>query len=264
MQELNQPEVDKLAKTLDQDLLTMLELLSRSDPLPPEHVRIITSSILRKWLIESWISKLANATNSIVTFPVIDNSHVVETLKSNDDIRFFLTGGVRLDGKIHWGLYSSSSPIDGKPPIDMSSPRYVELRHGKFLKQPRLYFDGDWFSTEEIIKFVCNKDGGIHIELDLLSDKQRKLVRANTFMRLGNPDDVEEKKLIENTNWEIEELLIVLPRERGHTWTSTDVEMLSAAQSLINMRVNGEPYLPLTPDEFVDSPANRQEIIRKE
>jgi hypothetical protein len=114
-------EIAQLGELLDDDLYAMFDLLNRSDPLPPAHVRVITSSILRRWFVESWISKLAKSTNSNITLPVLDNSSVIESIETQREIAFFVTGGVRLDGKIHWGMYSTSKPFEGKPPINFSN-----------------------------------------------------------------------------------------------------------------------------------------------
>ena len=262
---LTQEEVAQLGELLDDDLYAMFDLLNRPDPLPPAHVRVITSSILRRWFVESWISKLANSTNSNITLPVLDNSSVIDSIETQQAITFFVTGGVRLDGKIHWGMYSTSEPFDGKPPINFSNPQYVEVNPGKFMKQRRLYFENEWFTTEEIVKFVSNKAGGVHLNQRGLSTNQKKLVRANKYLRLGNPGSEVERKLLESTcvNGE-EELLVVLPKEKGHVWNSTDIEMLSAAQSFINMRLNGTPYLAL-PSELLDlSDETQQEIVRRD
>lgn len=260
---LGQPELDKLARLLDEDLPAMLELLKRPDPLPPHHVRVIASGILRKWLVEAWISKLAKATGVTVTFPVLDNSMVVDSVNSDDAINFFMTGGVRLDGKMIWGVYSISESYSGKPPIDMSLPAYTDLKHAKFLAQPRLFYEGQWFTTEEIIKFVSNKGGGIHIELDPKDPKHIALDRANRFLKFGNPNHSDKREMFDRGSEESEELLLVLPNEKGYEWSSCHVELLSAAQSLINMRVNGQPYLPLAPETLMDKPSDRQVLLQR-
>jgi hypothetical protein len=260
---LSQAEVDKLARLFDEDLHTMLDLLSRPDPLPPHHVRAIASGILRKWFIDAWISKLARATGVTVTFPVLDNSAAVQSINSSDTIDFFVTGGVRLNGKFTWGIYASSEPFSGRPSIDLTKPSYIDLKHAKFLAQPRVFFGGQWFSTGDIIKFVSNKGGGIHIDLDPRDPKHGALEEANNFLKLGNPHYSDKHEMIDRGSDESEELLIVLPQEEGFEWTSCDVELLSAAQSLINMRVDGEPYLPLTPEDLVDPPSERQVILPK-
>jgi hypothetical protein len=133
------------------------------------------------------------------------------------------------------------------------------------MKQRRLYFENEWFTTEEIVKFVSNKAGGVHLNQRGLSTNQKKLVRANKYLRLGNPGSEIGRKLLDSKGVsDEEELLVVLPKEMGHAWNSTDIEMLGAAQSFINMRVNGIPYLAL-PSELLDlSDESQQEIVKRD
>ena len=49
----------ELQKLLEDDLSALRELLIRSDSLPPSHVRIVASPIIRRWLIDDNLNKLA-------------------------------------------------------------------------------------------------------------------------------------------------------------------------------------------------------------
>lgn len=57
---------------------------------------------------------------------------------------------------------------------------------------------------------------------------------AAKYLKLGNPDDETEMFLDEAKGYQ----LIVLPLEKGYEWNCLEVEMLVAAQSLVNVYCN--------------------------
>lgn len=59
----------------------------------------------------------------------------------------------------------------------------IRLPLKKFLAQPRLFYDGKWFNTGQILRFVANKLGGNHIDFDRAGEWER-LDAANAFMSM--------------------------------------------------------------------------------
>src|SRR4051812_32831767 len=104
---------EKLKKQLEEDTEAFASLLRRADPLPPSHVRIITSSILRKWLIEGLINDLARKTGFRFTFPALDTRAVFEAIRHDQNIRYFCAGGIILDGRAIQGVTVSDAPFTG-------------------------------------------------------------------------------------------------------------------------------------------------------
>ncbi|MBK7338018.1 MAG: hypothetical protein IPJ00_18480 [Saprospirales bacterium] len=127
----NQEMKETLATHLSQDLSALSKTLYNTEPLNPSWVRITASGILRKWFIESWIDKLAKEASVKYTFNSLDTTEIVNHIKSNRDIQFFMTGGVNMDGVLIQGYYVSDGPpnLDGSPviPIDKMNFKLLSL-----------------------------------------------------------------------------------------------------------------------------------------
>ena len=62
---------------------------------------------------------------------------------------------------------------------------------------------------------------------------------------VGNPERLTTRQIVEKRPPAYAEhtILLVLPREVAVTWTCLEIELLSAAQALVNVRFKGEPLL---------------------
>lgn len=225
-----------LRSQLSEDLDAIASLLVRKDALPPAHVRIITSSILRKWLVDGWVEKFSGLVGQRIEFPTLCTTEIVAAIDGRSDIQYFAAGGVNLNGKPFTGLYSSKADWDGKIPIPIDSMPIVYLKASKLLRQKRVFFDGSWFTLENIIRFTSNKYGGIHFDPARKFDWERKLEAAALFFEFGNPLHADEMGLIDAG----ESLRLVLPLERGYIWNCLHLEMLAAAQAFSNARIDGD------------------------
>ena len=226
----------KLQIHLEEDLQTLSEILITS-PLPPRHVRAVCPAIVRKWLIEGNLNILAKELSVKFELPAYDTTLIFNRLVEVPEVNFYMAGGIYLGGSQVQSIYNSSLPFDGSPAI----PAYIDfslLTPGKYLKSKRIYFEGDSFRTEQIISFIANKHGGVHFDEKREKDWKNKLEIAANYMTFGNPDNEKEPRVVENeTNGPC---LIVVPSERGNTWNCLEIEILSAAQSLLNVHCNGE------------------------
>ena len=231
-----------LKAQFEEDTRALAQFLTRRDPLPPSHVRIVACGIVRKWLIDDQISALAREIECTFTLPVLDTSSIAQAIASGVSVRFFMPGGVLWDGVPIRGFYVSDDPYEGSPLIPIDSMHYVDLPPRKFLNARRVYHVGEWFTTEQIIRFIANKYGGVHFDPTRDKPWQRNLENASEFFTVGNPDNLRERQLLETTSPK-HKILLVLPKEAGHLWTCLDIELLAIAQSLINVRCNGEPLL---------------------
>ena len=227
----------------EEDLATLSELLYTKGPLPPRHVRSVGSAIVRKWLIEGALNKLAHELS--VTFEVVayDASAVFDALPQAPDVNFFLAGGVKLDGTPLRSMYACRSPYTGTPPIPVETP-VAFFSPGKYLNAKRLYFEGHSFTAEQIISFVANKHGGVHFDTRREKPWQQELERAAAYMTFGNPR-FEKKQRVVDLGEPGGPCLIVLPKERGNVWSCLEIEMLSAAQALANVHCNRVRVLKL-------------------
>ena len=109
----------------------------------------------------------------------------------------------------------------------------------QLLESKRVYFEGRSFNLREIILFLSNKFGGIHFDRDKskYKDWHTKLENAYNYMKLGNPNGHDESKVIDLAE-KGGACLVVLPQEIGHEWSCLEIEMLSAAQALLNIYCN--------------------------
>jgi len=231
-----------------EDLRALAHFLIRQEPLPPSHVRIVACSIVRKWLVDKKIDDLAREIGCTFTLPTLDTSNIAQAIVSGASISFFMTGGVLMDGVNIQGYYASDVPYEGSPVIPIDSMEYVELSPKKFLKARRVYHVGEWFTTEQIIRFIANKYGGVHFDSTRDKAWQRNIENASEFFNVGNPDNLKERQLIVTTSPK-HNILLVLPKEAGHLWTCLDIELLAIAQSLINVRCNGVRLLVFSKEE---------------
>lgn len=237
-------EKESLLNQLREDVQALAELLIREDILPPSHVRILASGILRKWLVEGLIHKLSALTKSQYTFKTYDTKTLIEAIDNNEKITFFMTGGINLDGIPLRGIYASDSPsnINNKPEIPIDSMSRELLKSNQLLNSKRIYYNENWFDTEQIIKFCANKYGGVHFDNKRNSEWQTKIEEASNYLIVGNPDGFLKRQLIEPYSKK-HQILIVFPKEKGQIWNCLDIELLSAAQAFINLHVDGKPYI---------------------
>jgi len=228
---------EALQKHLEEDLATLLELLVRSDPLPPRHVRSVGSAIVRKWLVEGVLNQLAHQIGVKFELPAYDTSAVFMALPQVPEIKFYLAGGIYLGGLPVRSMYASSAPytrtlpIPAETEVSMYSP-------SKFLESKRIFFDGHSFSASQIITFVANKHGGVHFDRSRNKPWQEHLERAASYMTFGNPNNEKESRVVDLGEPD-GPCMIVIPNETGNIWSCLEIEMLSAAQALLNVHCNG-------------------------
>jgi hypothetical protein len=223
---------------LEEDISTLHELLIRNDPLPPRHVRAIASPIIRKWLFENHLNIFAKNIECEITLPSYDSSSIFENIEK-EDINFFITGGIYLGGEFIRSIYFSSKEWQGKPKIQNLETEIKFYKPSRLLKQRKIFYKKQSFSVEQIIKFYCNKDGGVHLDFKRNEPWQESLAEAAEYFIMGNPYDTDELKIVDLNDDKNGRKLLVLPKEKKYIWNALDVEMLGLAQSLVNIHCNG-------------------------
>ena len=226
---------------LEEDLLTLSELLVRSDPLPPRHVRAVGSAIVRKWLIDGNLSKLSQELSVKFEIPALNTNKVFEEIYKKPEINFFLAGGIYLGGKPVKSIYSSTKPYTGASPIPLNTPIAL-YTPAKYLNTKRIYYSGQTFSAEQVIRFVANKHGGVHLDSTREKPWHSTLESAAKYMTFGNPNNEDIARVVE-LGEPGGPCMIVVPPERGNIWSCLEIELLSAAQALLNVHCNGEPIV---------------------
>lgn len=231
-----------LKRQFEEDTEALAHFLIRDDPLPPSHVRIVAAAIARKWLIDNKVSELGKEVGCDFTLPVLDTSQVESTIATGASIRFFMAGGVALNGVPIRGYYVSDEPFCGDILIPVETLTHVDVHLGKFLSAKRVFHEGNWFTTEQIVRFMANKVGGVHFDRSRTQPWHDNLERASEYFTAGNPDNLAGVGIVESSG-PPGQVHLVLPKEIGHTWTCLDIELLAVAQSLINIRCNAVPLM---------------------
>jgi len=229
---------------LEEDISTLHELLIREDPLPPRHVRAVAAPIIRKWLFENHLNILARDIECEITLPSYDSSKIFENI--GEDINIFITGGIYLGGEFIRSIYFSSQDWEGEPLIQNIETDIKFYKPSKLLKQNKIFYKNQSFNVEKIIKFYCNKDGGVHLDFKRHEKWQESLAEAAEYFILGNPYKTNEIEIIDLDDDKNGRKLLVLPKEKNHIWNALDVEILGLAQSLINIHCNGVRVLQTT------------------
>lgn len=232
---------ESLKKHLEEDLATLHDLLVRSGPLPPRHVRSVGSAIVRKWLIDGSLNQLAHDIDVRFELPAYDTSLVFKSLPHVPEVNCFVAGGIYLGGVPIRSIYTCSASFTGAPPIPLET-KMIMYSPGQYLGSKRIYFEGNSFNTEQIITFVANKNGGVHFDHKRDKPWQKQLEKAADYITFGNPNYETKPRVVEYEEPE-GSCLIVVPNESGNLWSSLDIEMLSTAQALMNVHVNGERLL---------------------
>lgn len=159
-------------------------LFKQRQPLSEGSIRLL-SSLMRRWLVDGDLKKLLAPLRTDATFDVQGNAAAVEYQERTGAYRYLLTGGIMLDGRPI--RFIGDSPL-GPHEVDRSfmTEARATLPLKRFLSQPRLLHDGQWFTTADILRFVANKLGGNHVDFDR-TGQWASLDKANRYMAFGGP-----------------------------------------------------------------------------
>lgn len=183
---LSDSEYDELARVLLADIRTLVPLaFPHGRPVSEAHIRLL-AVIMRRWLVDGDLKKLLAPLRQSALFEVQGNSEAKAYADQSNAFRYYLTAGVMAEGRPIRHIYESPL-VESAVDLRFLREGRIRLPLKKFLAQPRLYYDGQWFSTEQILRFVANKLGGNHLDFDR-SGEWAKLDAANAFMRYGGPD----------------------------------------------------------------------------
>jgi hypothetical protein len=107
----------ELFQQFEADLQSLLKLVfTYRRPVAESDVRL-ASVVLRKWLLDGLLGRLAKAGGWVPTFYALDNAGALDAIRSQPSIKYFLTGGVRFNGIPMCYIYDSSLTI-GRITID--------------------------------------------------------------------------------------------------------------------------------------------------
>lgn len=225
---------EALLRLLQGDIQTLFELtFKHRTPVPEANIRA-SATILRRWLVDGDIKKLNSELTEPIMFPAFDTTPVVRQVTKTGTIDFFVTAGVRMNGCPVQGICHSPLHPSENDVIPLLPLNDTLLKLSDFLRQRRIYFRGDWFTLETIVRYVANKLGGNHYD----SDRRGiygGLDEVSRFMRYGGPADAKAGS----------ELYLILEPDSAEVIDGVHLEILAAAASFVQMHLAGGPLVTL-------------------
>lgn len=178
-------QYEELARILLADIETLVPLaFPQRQPVSEAHIRIM-ASIMRRWFVDGDLKKLLGPLRQTALLDVQGNTQAKAYADRTGAFRYYLTAGVKANDRPISHIYESQLPEEAVNREFVCEGR-VRLPLKQFLAQPRLFHAGNWFTTEQILRFVANKLGGNHLDFDRQGE-WAKLEAANAFMRYGGP-----------------------------------------------------------------------------
>ena len=232
----NTAQLAQLQRLFEEDLQSLVELTFTSEPVQERHIRQ-ASVIVRRWLCDNELRNLTRLLGVTATFPVQDDAHLFEAAKNDPNIDYYLSAGVKFDGRPIMQLYSSL--IDTPPTWagQMATVGVTTVRLGKAMNRPSLLFEGSIFPLAEVVRFVCNKHGGAHLDASR-SPREEVLERASRHLTFGPPAETLPQGRIGAIH-------LPLERQGAEVLSGTSVAVIVAATMLINIRFDAQPLLEL-------------------
>lgn len=231
----NDEELDEHYRMLESDLESLFKLIvTHRKPVSEGDIRL-ASVILRKWLIDGQLGRLCNAAGVKASFFTAENSQVCAALLKTPEVDYYLTGGLRMNGVIVQNIYNANVPPPKVPLLPVDTVGEIEVSFREFMKQKRLYFEGTFFSCEDIIKFTANKLGGAHLDFDR-PGAFAQLNRAATYMMYGGPE-----KPVRHAG--PTHLYMVLEPASTEILSGLHLEIIAASASLLHVRLGGQPVM---------------------
>jgi hypothetical protein len=226
---LSGTEYDELARVLLGDIQTLVPLIfPHGRPVSEAHIRLV-AVILRRWLVDGDLKKLLAPLRQSALFEVQGNSQAKAYADRFNAFRYYLTAGIMVEGRQIRHIYESPLPDEAVDRRFVGEGR-VRLPLKKFLAQPRLLYNGHWFSTEQILRFVANKLGGNHLDFDRTGEWAR-LDAANAFMRYGGPDLAAPPDCCE--------VYLILEPSSNEIIGGVHLEVIAAAAAFVQMEIDG-------------------------
>jgi hypothetical protein len=118
------------------------------------------SAILRRWLVEDALQRVANPRVGRINIPSIDNRPVYVACRTGRIVSF-VSGGA----SVH-GIYIAAGMVNaGNRAIDLVGfhpDQRIDLSLESFVRQRVIFTGGTWITRRQVIKFVANIDRGVH------------------------------------------------------------------------------------------------------
>ena len=187
-----------------------------------------SSHILRSLLVESELMKVKNALNAKLRILV---SNYTKLTSNNQNMKFFMPGGATFDAKPKITNFKIINRALSETEVTQLHKQMITdeknlVQINKFCKAIAFIIDGTQITKDELIKYVCNKLGGVHYDTkrnDKFLDKKYKLLDGiNKSMAVQSLNPVYSSiqgigQDIVNSP-DLEEFLLKLKRNQPFDW----------------------------------------------
>lgn len=157
-QQLLIDETRESAVAISEDFLVLRDVSEKSE-MRAADLRL-ASSILRRWLVENQLKRVASPRVGRLKLSAINNKPIYREARRGT-IELFVSGGAI----IHGAYVAAGMLTRGPKPVEIQNyrPDVLEVFTLKtFLNQDVIYFKDCWFARQQVIKFVANAAHGVH------------------------------------------------------------------------------------------------------
>lgn len=220
---------DQLVEQLRDDIRALIHNLTAPKNFEASRIRNVSTSICRRWLIDKGLVNLAHSLGVTPTLPALKNASHVNDIEKWNHVEFYTLGGVSLEGQPINSIYKIRAGFPGH--ANFSIPNYVEFPPARFLRRKCAFGQGTWFTTENILRHMANKAGGVHFDTarEKTIDERIDEVRQSYVIHSSSQIPNTPERIGVDIEGDFEEQL-----------DFCFLEMMAIAQSLCNVRFDGE------------------------
>jgi len=136
---------------------------------------------LRKYIIEGNLQQIASPRIGKIKLLIPNNKdYYSKTIEK--DMDYFISGGASIFGVFAQKMFWSK----GKSPNISNPEETIEVNIDTFRKQKVIFYIGEWITRDQIIKYICNKAGGVHHDNKGRLDYEKRAISAVVMTK--NPD----------------------------------------------------------------------------
>lgn len=216
----------------EEDIQSLLELVYPNGPVKERSIRL-ASVIVRRWLCDNELRRLTNQIEAPVTFPILDDKHILESVINDPNADYYLSAGLKFKGTPMMALYHSNANEKPEWVRYLSKPSFKFVKLSQAMKRPVLYFRGDTFNLDQVLRFACNKHGGAHFDAKRKNHEQ-KLDEAADYVTFGPP----EGTLPSGRTGVIH---LPLEAEGSEVLSGVSATVIVAANMMVNIQIDGSP-----------------------
>lgn len=158
------PLVDQIQETrssaiaIYEDFVVLQDICNKVETRPVD-LRL-ASNIVRRWLVENQLARVASPRVGRLQLMAIDNNPVYRAEREGGIVAFVSGGAI-----VHGAYIAAGAMNEGSRPVrfvDYHPDKLISLTLDTFLKQRVIYSSREWTTRLQVIKFVAHADHGVH------------------------------------------------------------------------------------------------------